>query len=73
MGIKNQSTAGIAFEVQTSAQNQTAGGVTEAVAEPVAIPPLPGGGSYTWSGTEWISNDPPADDPAADVPATTKE
>jgi hypothetical protein len=28
----------------------------------VEIPPVPGGGSWTWSGTEWISNDPkPAD------------
>lgn len=33
------------------------------------IPVPPGGGSWTWNGAEWVSNDPiPNNDPTTDAP-----
>jgi len=63
--IQTKPVADTGTDVQTSALGQ----VVDAAA--ATIPPVPGGGSWRWTGTEWISNDPPQD--AAATQPTNQE
>lgn len=65
---KTQKAALAVDSVQTSAQMP--GSEAPVLVPAVVIPPVPGGGSWSWTGTKWVSNDKPA--PVA-IPAVTQE
>lgn len=61
---------------ETAAESTPAAVLAAAPAETREVPPLPGGGSWTFNETTWAweSNAPAAvADAAADTPSTTKE
>lgn len=67
MPTKQQLAAQNATEVQTSALDSSD---VAAAAVEVTIPPLPGGGSWKWTGTAWESNEPPAEEQVAPLSPT---
>lgn len=45
----------------------------EAAPAVAVIPPLPGGGSWRWNGTGWVSKNPPAVKALVQTPPATEE